>query len=272
VTRTRWQDRPGRLLETALAPDGRSPVVWLVPLVSLIGLIVVQFSGVNRELFVQLNGLSRATGTAPWAWLTVLGDTAVALALFGPLALRKPHLLWALALSALVATLFVHGIKPWLQWPRPPAVLPSESITVIGSVLTRKSFPSGHTATAFVAAGLLWMHRFPRGLCSVALVLAIGVGLSRIVVGAHWPMDVLAGAALGWGAAWLGSALAQRLPLGRHPRMQWALAIVIAGCALAALTVLQTGQPQARWLQQLVGAASLCALALTVAGWRRGVR
>ncbi|MBI4574249.1 MAG: phosphatase PAP2 family protein [candidate division NC10 bacterium] len=57
------------------------------------------------------------------------------------------------------------------------------------------SFPSGHATTAFAAAVLLacWYPR--QGW--VFLGLAGLVGLSRIVLGSHFPSDVLAGALLG---------------------------------------------------------------------------
>jgi len=61
------------------------------------------------------------------------------------------------------------------------------------------SFPSGHATTAFALAALLalWYPRWAAGF----LALAGLVGLSRVVLGAHFPSDVLAGAALGMGVA-----------------------------------------------------------------------
>jgi lipid A 4'-phosphatase len=54
------------------------------------------------------------------------------------------------------------------------------------------SFPSGHTATIVALATALWWLR-PRHLLFYILVAAI-VAASRIVVGAHYPSDVIAGA------------------------------------------------------------------------------
>jgi undecaprenyl-diphosphatase len=57
------------------------------------------------------------------------------------------------------------------------------------------SFPSGHATTAFALATLLslWYPRWTGGF----LALAALVGWSRIVLGSHFPSDVLAGAVLG---------------------------------------------------------------------------
>jgi undecaprenyl-diphosphatase len=61
------------------------------------------------------------------------------------------------------------------------------------------SFPSGHATTAFAAAVLLSLWH-PRA-SGVFWTLAALVGVSRIVLGAHFPSDVLAGALLGMGTA-----------------------------------------------------------------------
>lgn len=57
------------------------------------------------------------------------------------------------------------------------------------------SFPSGHATTAFATAALLTLW-YPRW-AGVWLGLAALVGLSRVLLGSHFPSDVLAGALLG---------------------------------------------------------------------------
>ncbi|GJM19805.1 MAG: hypothetical protein DHS20C14_20180 [Phycisphaeraceae bacterium] len=61
--------------------------------------------------------------------------------------------------------------------------------------------PSSHTATAFGGAAVLAILA-PR-LCVPALVLAAGCGLTRVLAGAHFPSDVVLGAALGIASALL---------------------------------------------------------------------
>ena len=68
-----------------------------------------------------------------------------------------------------------------------------------------KSFPSRHTAFAFMSAGFLtstFFAEYPDSpwkvpLCAAAYTLAVGVGASRIFSGNHFASDVLAGAAIG---------------------------------------------------------------------------
>jgi undecaprenyl-diphosphatase len=64
-----------------------------------------------------------------------------------------------------------------------------------------QSFPSGHTTTAFAAA-MVFGFLAPRWF-GVALVFAAAIGMSRVVVGAHYPTDVAGGIALGTIGAYL---------------------------------------------------------------------
>ncbi len=68
------------------------------------------------------------------------------------------------------------------------------------------SFPSGHTAGAVLMAVLIG-NGFPL-VNPYVLLWAIGVGTSRVYLGVHYPSDVLAGAALGYGCARMGLAVA----------------------------------------------------------------
>jgi membrane-associated phospholipid phosphatase len=75
------------------------------------------------------------------------------------------------------------------------------------------AFPSGHATSAAVVY-LLFAFIVPtqrRGLwLSVAIVLTILTGMSRITLGVHWPSDVLGGWLLGAGFAYAGLAVARK--------------------------------------------------------------
>lgn len=76
------------------------------------------------------------------------------------------------------------------------------------------SFPSGHAtnATAILLLCALLLPGRNRGLwLTVALIGAATVGLSRLLLGVHWPSDVVAGWLWGAGFALTGYATAKRL-------------------------------------------------------------
>jgi membrane-associated phospholipid phosphatase len=65
-------------------------------------------------------------------------------------------------------------------------------------VFDGKSFPSGHTMTAFALADVFTeRYKQHRWVPWVAYGLASGVGFSRLTLQAHFPSDVFAGAVLG---------------------------------------------------------------------------
>ena len=64
------------------------------------------------------------------------------------------------------------------------------------------SFPSGHTVGAFALAGVVLFHARSTALRICAVLLAIGVALSRVLAFRHWPSDVAASAAIGLLCAW----------------------------------------------------------------------
>ena len=66
------------------------------------------------------------------------------------------------------------------------------------------SFPSGHVSAAFTTATSLCLL-FPKWYVIVPSCLwASSVGYARMYQGVHYPSDVLAGAIVGTGSAWLG--------------------------------------------------------------------
>jgi undecaprenyl-diphosphatase len=133
-------------------------------------------------------GLSRV-GSQGAIWLLI----AIVAALYW----RRPAILVYVVLADLIAGVSGALLRQAIGRERPPLRFPDPRplVHVPGS----GSFPSGHAATSFAcAATLAWLTP----LSPVALyTLAALIALSRVYVGVHYPLDVIAGAALGLAVA-----------------------------------------------------------------------
>lgn len=246
-----------------------SPLAWAVPVVSLIGFLVLWLSGLNQELLLWLNDLGRdPLSEIVWANFTILGDTLVAIVLLSPFVRKRPDIIWALLIAAVFATLWVHGLKPLTGNLRPAAVLSNDVIHVIGVTLHKGSFPSGHTTTAFTLAGVICLSRAHPAVMIAALVLATLAGLSRVVVGAHWPIDIFAGAFGGWLTALIGVLLFERLAQSKNWGAQIPGRLYFnVGLLLIALYLFvhDNGYPDSQTFQYLV--AIVCMITIAFNFW-----
>jgi undecaprenyl-diphosphatase len=93
-------------------------------------------------------------------------------------------------------------VKDWVDRPRPAALVPS-TIIHAGGTTHGLGYLSGHAAVAFAIATVL-APALPRTGRIIVYAIAAVVGVARIYVGAHLPLDVIGGAALGIliGALW----------------------------------------------------------------------
>lgn len=201
--------------------------VWLLPLVIVAETVIVLGINGNKFLFAIVNTSQPFLGDSFWLHITVLGDSAILLVLLLPFVGKNPRLLWHMVLAALLATIVVLLLKNGLGLPRPFSVLGSESVYVIGPELSKKSFPSGHTAAAFTILSVLWLRGVPITLTLSATILVVLIGYSRIVVGAHWPLDVAAGALFGWLAGVATDRLAFKWQWGLTKTGQLSVAILL---------------------------------------------
>ena len=140
---------------------------------------------------------------------TALGGTGVlatvTLAVVGFLLLsRKRHAALAVAVAVVGGFLASNALKWGFARPRPDLV-------PHGQAVYTQSFPSSHamlSAVVYLTLGALLARTQPRRrvkiyFLSVAALLAVVVGASRVYLGVHWPTDVLAGWAVGAGWALL---------------------------------------------------------------------
>lgn len=164
---------------------------------------------IDRRMCVAANrwGGRRAVGVFFGA-ISRLGDGVFWYALMASLALldglRGLTAASHMALTGLSALLLYRLLKRWTRRPRPFRACPG----VIAHVppLDEFSFPSGHTlqAVGFTVVALAW---YPM-LAPLLLPFTALVAASRVILGLHYPSDVLAaigiGGALGSLALWLG--------------------------------------------------------------------
>ena len=211
--------------------------------------LTVALAGSNKALFISLNAAGRALPPTFWAVVTMGGSVLGAIALLAPTLKTQPRWVASAFLAAPLATLFSEGGKRIFDIMRPAGVLEPDSFVLIGQKLYVHAFPSGHSVTAFVAAAaivLTWPQAATRWRSGLAgLTLAGLIAFSRIAVGAHWPLDVLSGAAGGWFAGAAGAWLSTRLTFLHGPRGVRIMAI-FALLASLSLLVVDLGQPDAR--------------------------
>ena len=93
-----------------------------------------------------------------------------------------------------------YGMKVGIGRPRPFVSYPD---LYHYSLETTQSFPSGHTSLAFATATALSL-KYPKWyVIAPSYLWACSVGYSRMNLGVHYPSDVLAGAVVGAGSAYV---------------------------------------------------------------------
>ena len=110
---------------------------------------------------------------------------------------KKFHFYALLALSVIISRgiltetirLAYHRLRPFLALGFSP-LIPENSY----------SFPSGHAAFYFAVAGVVFLLNKKWGWRFIAA--ATLMGLARVFVGVHWPLDIVGGAIVGFASVW----------------------------------------------------------------------
>ncbi|MBD8526380.1 phosphatase PAP2 family protein [Pseudoxanthomonas sp. CAU 1598] len=147
---------------------------------------------------LRANGWARQSSLTPGiVVVSRLGDGPLWYALMVAVALVDGlHGLIAsvhMALTGLLALGLYMQLKRHTQRPRPYATEPR--VTALTPALDEFSFPSGHTlhAVSFTIVALAW---YPQ-LAWLLVPFTLAIAASRVVLGLHYPSDVLAAAVIG---------------------------------------------------------------------------
>ncbi len=180
----------------------------------------------DRAWFLYLNGLP--AGAPALGTLAVLASQ-YGIALYPVLLLglwwrgpgapeRRRRVLLLAVLAALLALGVNAALNVVLPRPRPFLVLPAH--VLVASPPHDPSFPSDHAAlTSAIATTLLWGVGAGWGV--LGLLGAVIIGASRVIVGIHYPSDIVGGLLVGVACA--GIALRVEVPL--RPVLDFALGI-----------------------------------------------
>ena len=112
-----------------------------------------------------------------------------------------------LAVTGVAALTLYKLLKRWTRRPRPGAA--DARIRAGVAPLDEFSFPSGHTLHAVAFTGVAIAHAPALGW--LLLPFAAGVAASRVVLGLHYPSDVLAATGIGAALAWISCLAFDRL-------------------------------------------------------------
>jgi undecaprenyl-diphosphatase len=158
----------------------------------------IDFGGGDRRLCLAMNRwVARHALIRLFRLVSRLGDGAFWYALMAAIALldgaNGPWIALQMAITGLAAASLYRVLKRWTRRPRPFRA--HADITAYIAPLDEFSFPSGHTLHA-VTFSLLALAHLPM-LAPLLVPFTLLVAASRVVLGLHYPSDVLAAMFIG---------------------------------------------------------------------------
>lgn len=182
---------------------------WYLIFLPFVIWIIIYQNGLNSEIFLFLNHKFSVLPDLFWTTFSLGGNGWFIFAVLLPVIFFVPRIIFAALLSGIITGIMSNLAKAYFDTPRPAFVLDQASFHIIESPLLHSAMPSGHTMTVFAicTAIIFSAPKSSRNYLNLLWLIAIGTGLSRIAVGAHWPSDVLIGASFGIFCGLLGTTL-----------------------------------------------------------------
>lgn len=124
---------------------------------------------------------------------------------------RERHDIVRILVTVVFAFAVSEALKTFLSFPRPFVVENFQPLIEVAQRDFYGSFPSGHTVVlAALGVAVFFTEKIPGTLI---MMLAVAVGVGRVMVGVHYPVDILGGFLIGVVVAGFFKALHEIFPL-----------------------------------------------------------
>lgn len=191
-----------------------TPMLFWWPLLILLAIVFFLYSqqALNESGYIRIQkepfyALNKTLGQFPALQynLTQFGDALIFLSLLSLFILYAPAIWHSLIMASLFSLIASSGLKNLFSIPRPAAALDTNSFIIIGEALPgHSSLPSGHSITIFTTLTILLFAFMPEkigtriGWLFFIVCTGLLLALSRVGVGAHFPLDVIIGSIVGF--------------------------------------------------------------------------
>ena len=130
-----------------------------------------------------------------------------------------------IVLNPLIKNIVVRR-RPYFDHPEIKCLRPVDKSADLFDISAQGySFPSGHSFNSVIAYGGIGVYKKKRNLFILGIVISATIAISRVVVGVHYPTDVLAGLLMGLCVIWLFSVLYKRV---RNRRLMYLIIFLIS--------------------------------------------
>lgn len=234
-----------------------NPSLFILPVFLLFSIVVFLYSRnalsidgyiqIQKDSFFSANHILGQYPNLQYN-LTQFGDALIFLSFLSIFIVYAPKMWEALVLGSLVSCLLSYILKQIFGVPRPAAVFDNDSFIIVGKTLAgHNSLPSGHSITIFTTLTILLFTYMPcelkHKISWFFLIITTGLifALTRVGVGAHYPLDVIIGSIIGYLSGLTGIFISRKYKilnwLGNKKYFPVLILSFIAACALIIIKI-----------------------------------